>query len=128
MTSNGNALEYRDLAGAHARLDRVEKRLREADFDGLRVAAVDSAAGATANGLRDLAATSELRHVALMRQLERVQALVLGLVAEVAARVGGDLSPERAGLIGVLVIVLAGGSPEIARHVVDRLAKAKGAK
>ncbi len=114
-----------DAAAAHARLDRVEKRLRENDHDALRVAAVDGSVAAVANGHAELAKLVAKNHAATTRQLERLQALLLGVIAEAALRLN-DVAAETSGLVAVGVMVLAAGSPDVARRVLDRFARAKG--
>ncbi len=114
-----------DAAAAHARLDRVEKRLRESDQEGLRVAAVDAGLGAIANGHRELAQLVVKQHAATTRTLERLQALLLGVIAEAGLRIN-DVTPATSGLVGLAVIVFAAGSPDVARRFLDRFARSKG--
>lgn len=122
----------RDLPAAHARLDLVEKRLRENDHDALRAAEADSAAHVIANGHRELAALVVKNHASSTRSIERVQALLLGVIAEIGLRLNGA-SAETSGLVGLAVIIFFAGSPDVARMVIDRFAaraeaaaKAKG--
>lgn len=114
----------RDVA-AHARLDRVEERNRDHDRDGLRLAAIDAALGSVANGHRELAKLVAENHRATTRAIERVQALLVAVIAGGTCMMNGA-SPEATAVVTGAVLALAAGSPDLTRRLLERFARSRG--